>query len=132
MSMYTKKNHLYAEPGKYLKGPGFIGFDVEGDASAFTEKDIDLTDLTVREGLLVCSGGDIVIAYHPEYGYDEYKRYFIRMRYSNDDQIAIMLNRENGGEDLEEYERMQAWREWSAGMAKRVLALPVEGNGGDG
>jgi hypothetical protein len=45
----------------------------------------------------------------------------ISLVYSTDDQIAIMLNKEESQEDLERYNAMQAWREWSSVIARIVL-----------
>ena len=46
----------------------------------------------------------------------------IKLRYSNDDQLALMLNKDNSEEDTELYDKMQEWREWSGRFAKEVMA----------
>ena len=46
----------------------------------------------------------------------------IKLRYSNDDQLALILNKDNSEEDTELYNKMQEWREWSGTFAKLVMA----------
>ena len=42
----------------------------------------------------------------------------IKLRYSNDDQLALMLNKDNSEEDKMYYDKMQEWREFSGHIAK--------------
>ena len=44
----------------------------------------------------------------------------IKKRYSNDDQIAIMLNAQLSEEDKIYYDKMQEWREFSGYIAKSI------------
>ena len=44
----------------------------------------------------------------------------IKSRYSNDEQIAIMLNRERSEKDALLYGKMQEWREFAAEIAGKV------------
>ena len=51
------------------------------------------------------------------------KTKIIKMKYSNDDQIAIILNKDNSAEDLELYNKMQNWRDWAGEFAREVVKL---------
>ena len=44
----------------------------------------------------------------------------IKKQYSNDDQIAIMLNAQLSEEDKMYYDKMQEWREFSGHIAKLI------------
>ena len=45
----------------------------------------------------------------------------IKIRYSNDDQIAILLNKDSSEEDLLKYNKMQEWRDWASILAKAFM-----------
>ena len=60
--------------------------------------------------------------------YGDYKKAIIQKKYSNDDQIAIILNKESGlKEDLFAYQKMQEWRGWSATVAKKIVEVLSNG-----
>ena len=44
----------------------------------------------------------------------------IKKQYSNDDQIAIMLNAQLSEEDKMYYDKMQEWRKFSGHIAKLI------------
>lgn len=44
----------------------------------------------------------------------------IKKQYSNDDQIAIMLNAQLSEEDKMYYDKMQEWRKFSGYVAKLI------------
>ena len=56
--------------------------------------------------------------------YADYKKAIIQKKYSNDDQIAIMLNKDSGEEiDLLAYQKMQEWRDWASLVARKILEI---------
>jgi hypothetical protein len=55
--------------------------------------------------------------------YKDWKKKWINKQFTNDDQIAIMLNKDNSEEDLLLFNKMQEWREWSGIMAKKIIDL---------
>ena len=56
--------------------------------------------------------------------YGDYKKAIVQKKYSNDDQIAIILNKDNGlEEDLFAYQKMQEWREWASTVAKKIVEV---------
>lgn len=121
--MYEKKGIVYADAGKYLQSSKGIGFQFEGKLSDFNEKEVKSDDMVVMSGIIVFSDQELAQALIPNGTYDDYKSAFIKKRYSNDDQIAIILNKDDSENDKLDYERMQAWRTWSSEMAKKVITL---------
>ena len=84
--------------------------DTEDNDSIITE---------INEGRLYVYGMDMGA---PEtMDYKGIKAAIIKVKYSNDDQIAIILNREDSQEDEARYQEMQRWREFAAGVAKIVV-----------
>ena len=45
----------------------------------------------------------------------------------NDDQIAIMLNKDSGEEsDILRYDKMQEWRDWAGRLARKIIDITVD------
>ena len=53
--------------------------------------------------------------------YGDLKSMLIKIRYSNDDQIAIVINRDDSEEDNLKFQQMQEWRSWCASLAKEII-----------
>lgn len=51
------------------------------------------------------------------------KAELIKQVYSNDDQIAIILNKDNSEEDMLAFNRMQDWRKWASKVAHKIMEL---------
>lgn len=51
------------------------------------------------------------------------KKDLVSILFSNDDQIAIILNRENGEEEEQVYQFMQRWRNWFSTIIQRMRAV---------
>ena len=121
--MYKIRNKVYADAGKILKGSSRIGYSFEGDLTEFTEIDITLDDM-VREGNFIkFSNGLLLQRYYPSATYEELKTREIHKLFNNDDQIAIILNKDNSEEDAMVFQKMQEWRNWSGQVAKKILSL---------
>ena len=100
--MFIKNNIIFSEAGKYLSAQNFLGFKVSG------------------QFLII---GEIRTLLPEIINYENLKKKFIEWHYSNDDQIAIILNKDNSDEDKVCYDKMQEWRNWSGDLAKKVLKL---------
>lgn len=95
--MFTKGNIIYADAFKYLKHKerNIVALSIQGSTD-------DYEELSMNEPLDVEINGNMVLwnnrkfATHPAALTKEgVKTSIIKSRYSNDDQLAIMLNKDN-------------------------------------
>jgi hypothetical protein len=125
--MYKKGNVVYADAYKYLvhKSKGIIAFAQSGDESEFEEKELPMPIKIIDEGSGFYSIQDVpkVKFYFSKSDYVTIKTEMIKKRYSNDDQIAIMLNAELSEEDKVYYNKMQEWREFSGYIARQIESI---------
>ena len=121
--MYKIRNKVYADAGSILIGKNKRGYSFLGEVSDFSEKAIRLDDMKVDGQFLVYSDGLIRELYDPNATYEQLKAKYVKRLFSNDDQIAIMLNKDKSAADAELYERMQEWRDWCGVLAKKVANL---------
>lgn len=121
--MYKVRNKVYADAGKLLVAKNKAGYCFIGELADFTEEDIVIDDMAVSGSFVVYNHGKLREAYSPSTTYEQYKARFIKKLFSNDDQIAIMLNYQNSEEDTELYSKMQEWRNWSGELAKRIASM---------
>lgn len=117
--MFTKGNMVYADAYKYLrhKNKNIIALSFKGSADDFEE--VEMTSPIEVE-----TDGDMLFWEKRKFAiipdrmeYAAIKERIIKNRYSNDEQIAIMLNRERSEEDNVLYLKMQEWREFAAEIA---------------
>ena len=122
--MFTKGNKVYADAGKYLvsKDRRIIALNITGSIDDYDEEEINSPlDIEIKDGLIYYQNRKLICA--PEImDYAGIKTKMIKLRYSNDDQLALMLNKDNSEEDTELYNKMQEWRAWSATFAKLVMS----------
>lgn len=117
--MYTIKNITYAEAGKFLTGSSASGFNAPERLGPFEERVLDLSELTVGDKF-ICF--DCIRWINPGiHTYADAKKYVICKRYSNDDQIAIILNKDNSEEDAIAFQKMQEWRDWASAVAHKIM-----------
>ena len=121
--MYKIRNKVYADAGKILKGNNQIGYFLTGELNDFIESDILLDDMSIKGQYLVYNNGIIVEMYDPSLTYEQLKTKIIKRVFSNDDQIAIMLNKDDSEDDLMVYNKMQDYRSWASILAKKILSL---------
>lgn len=121
--MFTKGEKVFSEEGKYLtsKDKRKYGFVLKGTIDEFDEFSINSPlDINISGNLILFQNNKL--ACYPEtMDYVGIKTKLIKMKYSNDDQIALILNKDNSEEDALLYEHMQNWREWSGYFAKEVV-----------
>ena len=114
--MYEKDGIVYSDGYKYLKHKTerVVGFAVPGKAEDFEEADVDMSTLTVDSDTVTLNGTlKIGIS---GWNHKSIKRKVIVSRYSNDDQIAIMLNG-----DEKSMQRMQRWREFADEVSEMAV-----------
>lgn len=117
--MYTIKNNILSEAGKLLKGDKVEGFIVSSEFGPFVEKDLDLSNLSVDKTFI---SFDNIRWINPGIRtYADAKKFIIGKRYSNDDELAIILNKDDSEEDALAYEKMQEWRAWASYFAHKIM-----------
>ncbi len=120
--MFTKGGKTYADAYKYLRNvsKGYLALTTTEAAEDFQEESMALP-LEVRvENGSVMYGGWFVL--RPEkLDYTSIKTALIKARYTNDDQIAIVLNQDDSEEDSWLYEEMQRWRDFASEVAKKAM-----------
>ena len=119
--MYTKGNIVYADAGNLLVGQRRQGYQLKGTESDFKEVPIKYDDMTFDGKFLLYNNGTLLEVIREGASYGSLKAKLIKIRYSNDDQIAIMLNKDESDEDLLKYEKMQEWRNWAGILAKAMI-----------
>lgn len=124
--MYKVKNIVYSDGGKLLISDKFKGYSHVGNLEDFIEIEINLNLATIENNIITFD--DLAPIYinetNSKYSYGDWKAHIIKTRYSNDDQIAIMLNKDSGDEeDILRYNKMQEWREWSSQLAHKILEI---------
>jgi hypothetical protein len=55
--------------------------------------------------------------------YGSWKSKIIGKQFNNDDQIAIMLNKDDSDEDMMLFVKMQEWRAWASIVAKKIMSI---------
>lgn len=120
--MYIKNNIVYADAGKILRTPLAIGYALEVDVSTIEELTIELEDMQINGDFIIYFNGLITQGYK-KLDYAEWKATIVKWRYSIDDQMAIVLNKDVNQEKLVDYQRMQDWREWASILAKKIISV---------
>ena len=123
--MFQSKNIVYADPGKYLIGNHKVGYQFPGELSEFEEKDVDI-NIVKKGNRYVYNNGLFGVRIAKEISYGNLKSMLIKIRYSNDDQIAIIINRDDSEEGNIKFQQMQAWREWCGKLAKEIIKITNE------
>ena len=120
--MYIKNNVVYADAGNILVATNAIGYSLMADIANIQEQQINLQDMKLEGEFLKYSDGLIVQRYK-NLDYAGWKADIIKWRYTTDDQIAIILNKDESAEKLLEYNRMQEWRDWAGTLANKILNI---------
>lgn len=118
--MFTDKNITYSEPGCYLKYKNQIAFQFP-KADGIEEYNISIKDLYVMGNTAYYNSGTLAQRINKNWSYADYKKDIIKKRYSNDDQIALLLNKDDSEEDMIRYEKMMRWREFAARLSKAIM-----------
>lgn len=121
--MYKVRDKVYADAGKILIGQNKRGYVFQGELSEFSEEDIIIDDMRIEGKFLIYSNGRIRELYDASATYESLKAKYVKRHFSNDDQIAIMLNHGRSEDDNMAFDKMQEWREWCGVLAKKVLSL---------
>ena len=121
-NMFIKGNMIYSEAGYILKCDNKKAFQLPYDSSKeYIEIPINITNTKIESGMINMDG--VVFRNNEKYDYGQWKANIIKKRYSNDDQIAILLNKDDSAEDKMRYDKMQEWREYASVLAKKFVEL---------
>ena len=113
--MTTKNGIDYAAPYHKVKGARVADWQLP-HSDGNTEVACPADDLTVEGGIARWGGGLCALRVSQADTYATLKARLVKLRYSLDDQMAVMLN---GGDA--EMAAMQAWRAWAADVAGRIV-----------
>lgn len=112
--MYKYKNKHYATPGYYLNDNNVVADWFYEPSENCVERKLDLSKVTVNDCIQV---DRLILCVTPkDKSYENIKKAIIKARYSNDDQIAIILNNEK-----DEVNNMQAYREFAKTISKIII-----------
>lgn len=120
--MFTKGNKIYADAGHYLKNKisSSVALTKIGDANEWEELPLnDPLDIVV-EGNNIFFQNRRFLFKVPKIDYATIKTRIIMSRYSNDDQMALILNNGSTEYDNMLYNKMQEWRDWAGNIAKQI------------
>ncbi|RGY28194.1 MULTISPECIES: hypothetical protein [Bacteroides] len=123
--MYVKGNTVYADAYKYLKHKerNIVALSVKGNPDDYEEVSMDMPLEVKVNGNMISWNKGMFMKNVSDLSYEGIKSTIIKSRYSNDDQIAIMLNKDESEEKRMYFDKMQQWREFAAGLTKAALLV---------
>ena len=125
--MFTFQGKIYSDPYHYLYGTvggvNFVAFQAPAGAKGLGEREMKFPIEAIISGKLVKWEGGLLAACPEAMTYSSIKTQIIKSRYSNDDQIAIILNKDNSEEDILAFNRMQSWRNMATDIAKSAINI---------
>lgn len=122
--MYIQKGMVYSDPYKYLvnKGKNMIAYSASANEEGWTEVEMETPIRFKKTDNLYTWNNDSLAVFIEKLDYNYIKTLFIKQRYSNDDQIAIIINKDSGNkEDIDAYNKMQEWRDYASYMSKELI-----------
>ena len=122
--MYIKNNVVYADAGNILISKTAIGYSLIANIANIQEQQVNLQDMKLEGEFLKYSDG-LVVQRYKNLNYAGWKADIIKWRYTIDDQMAIILNKDESAEALIEYNKMQEWRDWAGTLANKILSIQM-------
>ena len=120
--MFAKGDKIYADSGKYLnhKVLKVCALSIQGNQDDYEEFDMD-TPIQIEIIGDMFFWQNKMFAHRPKkFDYSSIKESIVKNRYSYDDQIAIMLNKDIKEDGSFQFDKMQQWREFAGTMANLV------------
>ena len=122
--MYKIGNYNFADAGYYLKRGSSVAYFFEDNGEEVQEVEATVDDMHKVGSIVLWSRDNLAQRLFNDGAYADYKKAIIQKKYSNDDQIAIILNKDSGKDaDLLAYAKMQEWREWASVVAKKIMEI---------
>lgn len=109
--MFTLSNKTYASAGNLLKKNGWVGFTCK-TSDNIVEIPINTDDIEIKNDMFVWNNGKLQLPVIPNGTYGDYKKRLINKIFSNDDQIALILNKDLDKDSSNAFDEMQKWREY--------------------
>lgn len=133
--MFTKDGILYSDAFKYLynqklnavafqfkESPDWEEREIPQDFDIILQEDKDENGETIGHRALFCNR--LFVATLPaKLDYGSVKTAIIQKRYSMDNQMAIILNKDDSSEDALFFDKMQMWRDFAALFARKVMEI---------
>lgn len=124
--MYQLKDKIYADAGYILKYNNITAFNLRDvNIKDVSEIKINLDDMYIKGRYIIYSDGNCR-DYMSCNSYGDWKKKIVNKQFTNDDQIAIILNKDFSEEDLFRFNKMQEWRQWAGEVAKRIQNLCID------
>lgn len=124
--MFVKGDLIYSDAGKYLSLDGEIGYVLFQSDRSPQEITVQLNDMVV-DGDTACWNRRLFsLRGIEQYSFPYLKTRLIHLRYSNDEQIALLLNKDDSEEDLKNYQQMQEWRKYASLVAHKIMEVVNE------
>lgn len=121
--MYTKGTTIFSGAGSILVSDRFKGYKAEGNIEDFHDVKVDLDSGIINNNFIEFNNGYIKILIRPLTTCKEWKKEIIFWHHDNDDELAIILNKDNSPEDLALFNGMQEWRNWAGQLAHKIVSL---------
>lgn len=120
--MFTKGDMIYAEAYKYLqhKSKNIIALSIKDSADDYEELEMDHPLDVEVSGDMIFWNRRMFANIPDALTREAIKTSIIKSRYSNDDQLAILLNKDEDEKGAMYYQKMQEWREFASDIAKMV------------
>lgn len=123
--MYTIKNKIYADAGYILKYKNKVAFSLEDvDIKDVLETKINLENMQKIGNFVIYSDGLKEYINCTEFG--DWKKKIINKQFTNDAQIAIILNKDDSAEDRLLFDKMQEWRKWASIVANKIMEIMTD------
>jgi hypothetical protein len=104
--MYQIKNKIYADAGHVLKCNNTIAYNFKDvDIDDVSEIKINIDDMFIENGYVRYTSR--LFMEKISTNYSELKKRFINKQFTNDDQLAIILNKDDSNDDLLLFNKMQ-------------------------
>ena len=120
--MFTLSNKTYASAGNLLKKGNWIGFSCN-TSDGIVEIPIVTDDIAIKNNMFVWNNGRNRFPVISNGTYGDYKKGLIGKIFSNDDQIALILNKDIDNESSIAFDEMQKWRSYFSTFIKTKIAL---------
>lgn len=120
--MFKDDKYFYADAGMCLVRGNERGYQLDLGKKP-KEEQVVIDDLVIENDIAKWHGGKFSVRGVSFQSYKDLKLFIIKLRYSMDDQVAILLNKDDSDSDKLDYTRMQDWRKYASAVAKKIIEV---------